>query len=245
MKGAVFLTSIGFFMLFTAMSADRLFESDTYPTSEGDLVITFIGHGSLMLTLGDKVIHVDPWSRLADYTRMPDADLILITHEHRDHLDNKAINEVRKDDTLILANMEAALSVDKAEGIRNGQKRTIVDLSIEAFPAYNLVHKRPDERPYHPKGKGNGYIIGFAGKRIYIAGDTENIPEMNDIGPIDIAFIPVNLPYTMSLEMAVDAARMIHPKILYPYHYGETDIGRLTGMLRNEPDIEVRIRPMK
>lgn len=232
-------------VLCTGVSADQLFETDTFRTTEGDLVITFIGHGTLMLTLGDKVIHVDPWSKLADYSIMPDADLVLITHEHRDHLDKKAIKEIRKNDTFILANLAAASAVEKAKGIRNGQKHTAKGLLIEAFPAYNLVHKRPDGSLYHPKGNGNGYVINLAGMRIYIAGDTENIPEMNNLGSIDIAFIPVNLPYTMNLEMAADAARMIRPKVLYPYHYGETDIAQLTEMLENEPDIEVRIRPMK
>ncbi len=244
MKRLLFTAIAVLFLFSTAMSADLSFESDIFPTSMGELAITFIGHGTLMLDCGGAIVHVDPWSKLADYSRLPDADLVLVTHEHRDHLDIKAIGEVRKKNTVILANPEAALTVEGAKSIGNGQTRTAVGLAVEAVPAYNIVHKRPDGTPYHPRGVGNGYVIGFGGLTIYIAGDTENIPEMDSLGPVDIAFIPVNLPYTMTLEMAVDAAKKIRPKVLYPYHFGETDIGKLPGMLIDEPGIEVRIRRM-
>ncbi len=245
MKTAIFIVSMFSLLFATTVSSDPSFESDVFPTLEGNLVITFIGHGTLMLDCGGKIVHVDPWSRLADYSQLPDADLILITHEHRDHLDKKAIDEVRKKDTVVLANPAAALSVEGAIIMENGNKRTIIGLSIAAVPAYNIVHKRPNGNPYHLKGSGNGYIVEFGGKRIYIAGDTEDIPEMKNLGPVDIAFLPVNLPYTMTLEMAANAARMIRPKVLYPYHFGETDIGKLVGILKDEPDLEVRIRRMK
>jgi L-ascorbate metabolism protein UlaG (beta-lactamase superfamily) len=245
MKIGIFTIAMILLTFSTVLSTGRMFESDTIATPEGDIVITFIGHGTIMLAMGGKVIHVDPWSRLADYSQLPDADLILITHEHRDHLDSKAIKEIRGGDTVVLANPAAASAVEGSEVMENGQKRTVSGFSIEAVPAYNIVHKRQDGNPFHPKGNGNGYVIGFGGKRIYIAGDTENIPEMKKLGQIDIAFIPVNLPYTMTLEMAADAARSIRPKILYPYHFGETRIEKLVGMLENESGIEVRIRPMK
>jgi L-ascorbate metabolism protein UlaG (beta-lactamase superfamily) len=245
MKIAVISAAMILVVVSAVMAADRRFESDTFSTQEGDLVITFIGHGTLMLNLGGKVVHVDPWTNLADYSQLPDADLILVTHEHRDHLDIKAIEEIRTQRTLILANPAAASAIERSESMVNGQKRTVLGLSIEAVPAYNIIHKRQDGSPFHPKGNGNGYVIDFGGKRIYIAGDTENIPEMKMLGNIDIAFIPVNLPYTMTLEMAADAARTIRPGILYPYHFGETRIEELAGMLKGESDIEVRIRPMK
>jgi len=245
MKTAILTASVFSLLFATTVSAGQSFQTDIFSTSGGNLVITFIGHGTLMLDCGGKIVHVDPWSRLADYSRLPDADLILITHEHRDHLDPKAIDEVRTKDTVVLANPAAALSVEGSIILENGNKRTAVGLPVTAVPAYNIVHKRSGGNPYHPKGSGNGYIVGFGGMRIYIAGDTEDIPEMKTLGPVDIAFIPVNLPYTMTLEMAANAARMIRPKVLYPYHFGDTEIEKLVGMLEGEPDLEVRIRKMK
>jgi L-ascorbate metabolism protein UlaG (beta-lactamase superfamily) len=245
MKTVVFTASV-FSLLFTlGVSADRAFVSDAFPTPDGELVITFIGHGTLMMDCGGKIVHVDPWSRLADYSRLPDADLILVTHEHRDHLDNKAISEVRRKNTVILANPAAARSIEGSLEMKNGERQTVIGLSVDAVPAYNILHHRPDGTLYHPRGSGNGYILVFGGKRIYIAGDTEDIPEMKDVGPVDIAFLPVNLPYTMTIEMAANAARTIGPKVLYPYHFGETRIEKLVDMLKDEPDIEVRIRSMK
>jgi len=245
MKVFVFSAALIFFSLSAVVSAGRAYVTDTIPTPRGDIVITFIGHGTLMLEMGEKVIHVDPWSSLADYSELPEADLILVTHEHRDHLDLKAVEEIRGPDTLVLANPAAAEAIDGAVSMENGQKRTVSDITVEAVPAYNIEHRRENGDPFHPRGNGNGYVIGFGGKRLYIAGDTENIPEMKDLGRIDIAFLPVNLPYTMTVGMAAEAARIIHPGILYPYHYGETQIEELADMLADEPGIEVRIRPMK
>ena len=115
----------------------------------------------------------------------------------------------------------------------------------DAVPAYNLVHKRESGEPFHPKGQGNGYVITFGDKRVYVAGDTENTPEMKALKNIDIAFLPMNLPYTMTPEMVADAARAFKPKILYPYHFGKTDTARLVALLQDQPEIEVRIRKME
>lgn len=221
------------------------FEADVIPTSGGDLEITFIGHGTLMLRHGGKVIHVDPWTQLADYGKLPKADLILITHEHRDHLDIKAIETVRKNGTEIVASEAAAKQIKGASVLKNGASGTWLGVPVEAVPAYNLVHMRSPGVPYHPKGTGNGYIIRFADKRVYVAGDTENTPEMKALRDIDVAFLPVNLPYTMTPEMAADAAKAFRPKVLYPYHYGETDLRRLVELLQGEKGIEVRIRKMQ
>ena len=128
--------------------------------------------------------------------------------------------------------------------MRNGDKQTIAGLPIEAVPAYNILHKREDGQPFHPKGVGNGYILTFGDTRLYLAGDTENIPEMKNLQDIDIAFLPMNLPYTMTPEMVADAAKMFMPRILYPYHYGNTDVTKLVDLLKAEKDIEVRIRKM-
>jgi L-ascorbate metabolism protein UlaG (beta-lactamase superfamily) len=225
--------------------AAQAFEKDIIPTSGGNLEITFIGHGTLMFAFGGKVVHVDPWSQLADYGKLPKADLVLITHEHRDHLDLKAIEAVRKDQTVIVAPETAAKQIKGAVAMNNGDAKTFSGFPVEAVPAYNLEHMRSPGVPYHPKGAGNGYVIAFADKRVYIAGDTENAPELKALRNIDIVFLPMNLPFTMTPEMVADATKALRPKILYPYHFGETDVQKLVTLLQSEKDIEVRIRKMK
>jgi len=229
---------------FTA-AAQEQFETDTIKTSAGDLKITFIGHGTLMLTLGKKVIHVDPWSRLADYTRMPKADIILVTHEHRDHFDLKALEVLRTKNTVLVLTETCASRIKGGIVMRNGDVKTIQGLKIEAVPAYNIVHMRSEGRPFHPKGVGNGYVITLGNKRVYVAGDTENTPDMKKIKDIDIAFLPMNLPYTMTPEMVADAAKAFKPKLLYPYHYGKTDTSKIVDLLKDVKEIEVFIRKMK
>ncbi len=222
-----------------------MFETDTVNTSEGSLAIVFVGHGSLVFTFAGKTIYVDPVSREADYSKHSKADIILVTHEHGDHLDPEAIAALRKDSTKIILTGKCLAKVPDGAVMKNGDTMTVEGLRIEAVPAYNIVHKRPTGEPFHPKGDGNGYVIIFGDKRVYVAGDTENIPEMKDLKGIDIAFLPMNLPYTMTPEMVVDAARSFMPKILYPYHYGETDTSKLVTLLADEKSIEVRIRRMK
>ncbi len=220
-------------------------ETDTITTSAGDLKITFIGHGTLMFAFGDTIVHVDPVSREADYRTMPKADLILVTHEHGDHLDPAAIAAIRQEGTTVILTEKCAPAVPGGIVMRNGDVRTVEDLKIEAVPAYNIAHKRPTGEPFHPRGQGNGYVITFGGTRVYVAGDTENIPETKQLKDIAVAFLPMNLPYTMTPEMAAAAARAIRPKILYPYHYGETDTSELVGLLEGDRSIEVRIRDLK
>lgn len=225
--------------------ATGTFEKDVVKTVAGNLEITFIGHGSLMLKSGGKIIHVDPYSKLADYAKLPKADLVLLTHEHQDHLDLMALQQVTKADTAVVLTEKCAEKVTGGIIMHNGDTRNVKEINIEAVPAYNIVHKRDNGQPFHPKGTGNGYVLTFAGKRVYIAGDTENIPEMTRLKQIDIAFLPMNLPYTMTPEMVADAAGSFKPKVLYPYHYGETDPARLVTLLKGGPEIEVRIRRMK
>ena len=245
MKFSVLLTAFTIFLFTAGPVASKSFQVDRIPTSSGDLEITFVGHGTLVLGFNDKVIHVDPFGKLTDYEKMPDADLILITHEHRDHLDPAAIKAIRTNSTIIVTNPASGSKLEGARIMENGQKETVLGLLIEAVPAYNVVHKRDTGEPFHPPGRDNGYIITFGGKRVYIAGDTENIQEMKNLGPVDIAFIPANLPYTMTPEMAADAARKVRPRILYIYHYGETDVTQITKLLSDVPEIEVRVRSMK
>ena len=225
--------------------AGKTFEVDKIKTSAGDLEITFIGHGTLMFKFGDKIIHVDPVSREADYTLLPRGDLVLITHEHGDHLDPEVLNLVRKENTKIVLTEKCFAKIEEGIVMKNGEVKTFDGIKVEAVPAYNLVHKRDSGQPFHPKGEGNGYVITFADKKVYVAGDTENIPEMKALKNIDVAFLPMNLPYTMTPEMVADAAKTFKPKILYPYHYGKTDTKKLVELLKSVKDIEVRIRSME
>jgi L-ascorbate metabolism protein UlaG (beta-lactamase superfamily) len=228
-----------------ATQARAAFETDTIKTAQGDLKITFIGHGTLMFSFGDKVIHVDPWEKLADYSKLPKADVILITHEHPDHLDLDALGKIRTDKTALILTKNCAQKVQGGQIMSNGDEKTVAGLKIEAVPAYNLVHKRDTGQPFHPKGVGNGYIITFGDKKVYVAGDTENTPEMKGLKGIDIAFLPMNLPYTMTPEMVADAAKAFKPKVLYPYHTGETDLSKLTQLMKGTDGVEVRVRKMK
>jgi gluconolactonase len=221
------------------------YEEDIIKTSIGYLKITFIGHGTLMFDFNSKIIHVDPVSREADYNELPKADLILITHEHNDHLDTKAIDVLRKATTSIVLTEACAERVAGGIIMQNGDVQTAEGMRIEAVPAYNIVHTRSNGQPFHPRGRGNGYIITFGDKRVYVAGDTENTAEMKSLKNIDIAFLPMNLPYTMTPEMVADAAKAFEPKILYPYHYGKTDPNLLVNLLKDSKTIEVRIRKMR
>jgi L-ascorbate metabolism protein UlaG (beta-lactamase superfamily) len=235
------------FVLFVSLSAFSKEdpENDIIKTSAGDLEITFVGHGTLMMQCAGKVIHIDPFSSLVDYRKLPKADILLITHHHGDHLDLNAIELLRTEKTVILLTSKGAEQVKGGTVMKNGDVRSVLGTKIEAVPAYNIVQKRPDGTPFHPKGEGNGYIVTIGETRIYVAGDTENTPEMKAMKNIDVAFLPMNLPYTMTPEMVADAARAFRPKILYPYHYGETDPGKLVDLLKGTKEVEIRIRKMK
>ena len=244
MSKFLFITSIAG-MLFLLVAVASAFETDVFKTPAGDLKITFIGHGTLMFQFAGKTIHVDPVSQETDYTKLPKADLIMVTHEHSDHLDLKAIETVRTAKTEMVLNETAAMKLKGGMVMKNGDVKTVQGIRIKAVPAYNIVHMRSPGVPFHPKGVGNGYIMTFGDKRVYIAGDTENTPEMKALKTIDIAFLPMNLPYTMTPEMVADAAKAFRPKVLYPYHYSDTDVSKLTALLKNEKGLEVRIRKMK
>lgn len=224
--------------------AQTQFEVDTISTSAGDLDITFLGHGTLMFTFNGNVIHIDPFSQVADYAALPKADLVLITHDHGDHLDPAALGHIRTEKTTLLIAESCAGKVKGGTVMKNGDVQTFKDIRIEAVPAYNIVNKRGNGQPYHPQGAGNGYILTFGDTRVYVAGDTENTPEMKALKDIAVAFLPMNLPYTMTPEMVADAAKAFRPGILYPYHFGDTDTSQLVTLLQDERDIEVRIRKM-
>ena len=238
---SILLITLSAACLALAASGDK-FETDIIKTDGGDLKITFIGHGTLMFHYKDMVIHVDPFSRVADYAQLPKADLVLITHEHGDHLDQEALAQVRTPNTTVVLTEICAKQVEGGVVMRNGDTQVIDGLPIEAVPAYNIRHERAKGMPFHPPGHGNGYVIAFGDVRVYVAGDTEDIPEMAALEGIDYAFLPMNLPYTMTPEMVADAARSFQPKVVYPYHFGSTETSKLVTLLQDEPGIEVRIR---
>ena len=224
------------------MAAD--FASDSFRTPAGkELTITFIRHGSLLLSYAGKQIQVDPISEYADYSAFPKADLILITHAHGDHLDLKAIEALRKTETAVIANPESAEKVGAiAQVMRNGDSQTWQGVRIEAVPAYNTTEGRDK---FHPKGRDNGYVLDFDGFRVYIGGDLEDIPELSELKAIDVAFLPVNQPYTMTPEQAAHAARVIKPKVLYPYHYSQTPVAETLPALLEGSGVELRIRALQ
>jgi L-ascorbate metabolism protein UlaG (beta-lactamase superfamily) len=217
---------------------------DRISSSAGDVEMHFIGHGSLMFRVNDFCIHIDPVRSSGNYATLPKADLILVTHEHYDHLDTKLIADLRKKETVLLCNQKCTPEVPWGQAMNAGESRIVGKIRIEAVPAYNIVNMRAPGQPFHPKGSGIGFILIIGDKRFYIAGDTENTLEMKALRNIDVAFLPMNLPYTMTPEMVADAAGSFRPKILYPYHYGDTKTEMLVKLLK-DTDIEVRIRNLK
>ncbi len=209
-----------------------------FTTGPDSFAIHMFGHASLMFEYNNLIIHVDPYSSQANYDQVPDADIILVTHGHGDHYDIGAISKIKSDSTILICTQEVKNKNTYAGNIHvlaNGDSMAVKNVPVKAVPAYNIVNGS-----YHTKGVGNGYILTLGEKQIYIAGDTENIPEMNDLGKTDIAFLPMNLPYTMTPEMAADAAKMVQPDILYIYHFGNSDTASLRSLLSDQ-QIEIRI----
>lgn len=200
--------------------------SDMIKGGSGDIAIYPVQHASLALKGGGKVIYSDPVGDVSAYADLPKPDLILITHEHGDHYNAETLGGLMGENTKLLANpavfdMLPADIKSRATKIGNGETTTIIDLSISAIPAYNSTE---DRKKYHPEGRDNGYVLSLDGKRIYIAGDTEDIPEMRALTGIDLAFIPMNLPYTMDVEQAASGVSAFAPKVVYPYHYKGSDV---------------------
>jgi L-ascorbate metabolism protein UlaG (beta-lactamase superfamily) len=208
-------------------------------TTEGDITITPIMHASLQLEHGGKVIHVDPTSQ-GDYSKAKQADLILVTDIHGDHLDPAAISPIRKAGAPVVAPAAAAPKIENATVIANGESKTLAGISVEAVPMYNLQRGPAAGQLFHTKGRGNGYILTLGGKRVYIAGDTECIPEMRALKNIDIAFVPMNLPYTMPPSEAAECVKAFKPKVVYPYHYRGQNTEEFKTALAGEK-IEVRL----
>lgn len=220
-------------------------KEDLYFTVNGKkVVVQPLIHASLRIQYDGLEIEVDPVGKLGnrttDYSTFPKADIILVTHEHHDHLDPEAIRELSKEGTVVIANSNSAGILGFGDVMSNGQHKSLKGgIEVKAVPAYNIS---PDRLQFHPKGRDNGYVLALDGLKIYIAGDTENIPEMKELGDIDIAFLPCNLPYTMTPAQLIEAAETIRPKTLYPYHFGDTDLSGITPALAPE-GIYVRICP--
>lgn len=238
------ISSIIFFAMAIPSFSQKYPAFDTFKTSAGEVEMHFIGHGSLMFKIGNYIIYVDPVSSEGNYENRPEADLILVTHEHYDHLDPDLVGKLRKNETVMFSTEKVASQVNWAGIMKAGDKKTAGAITVEAVPAYNIVNMRAQGQPFHPKGNGLGFILTIGDKRIYVAGDTENTPEMKALKNIDVAFLPMNLPYTMTPEMVADAAKAFKPGVLYPYHYGETDTNKIIELLK-DTGITVKIRNLK
>jgi L-ascorbate metabolism protein UlaG (beta-lactamase superfamily) len=226
-------------------AAQDVVKRDVIATSQGDLEIFFIGHASLMMTFGGKIIHVDPYGKMGNYWTLPRADLVLFTHDHNDHFDLDALQKIQQQETVVILPPICSDRVPEGWIMTNGESLSVLGIHIQAVPAFNVVQRRDNGELYHPPGIGNGYVLTFADRRIYIAGDTENIAAMKSLKHIDCAFLPMSPPSTMTPAMAADAARTIKPKILYPYHTKDTDPQDLVALLRDMPEVEVRTRRMR
>ena len=216
-------------------------DADTLTSGQEDLRVTPILHGSVQLEHGDLVVHVDPWSR-GDYSDAPKADLILVTDIHGDHLDAEAIENLRQDGTALVAPAAVIEKLGWGTVLANGETREVAGVQIEAVPMYNLKRGPEEGSLYHEKGRGNGYVLTMGGQRVYLAGDTACIPEMKALQEIDVAFVPMNLPYTMTPQEAAECVAAFRPKIVYPYHYRGSDLALFEAGLAEVPDVEVRIR---
>ena len=225
----------------TTACGQKSYEVDEFTTKSGKTVkFHALMHSCIRIEFDGKEIQIDPvlklGNRTVDYAAMPKADYLFVTHEHGDHYDANAIKLLSTDKTQLVMNKRCAEMYGAGRVMTNGDRLQLADMSVEAVPAYNNTEGRTQ---FHPKGRDNGYILTIDGLRIYIAGDTEDIPEMSQIKDIDIAFLPCNQPYTMTPEQLVRAAKVIKPKVLFPYHYGQTDLSTIAEQLKG---IDVRIR---
>jgi L-ascorbate metabolism protein UlaG (beta-lactamase superfamily) len=236
------------FILFACTVKAQNAAPDVLPTSQGNLTIQPLNHASLVLSLDNLTIYVDP-TMAADYKGIKAPDIILVTDIHGDHFDTAKLYSLFSPNTIFIAPQAVAAKVTKASGhmqvLANGQTTTQGGITIEAIPMYNLPANPND--PRHPKGRGNGYVLTIGGKKLYISGDTQGIPEMRALTGIDVAFVCMNLPYTMDINEAADAVLAFKPRIVYPYHYrgqgGLSDVAAFKAKVEaGDKHIEVRLR---
>ncbi len=242
------LPFLALFLFGLAAMAQRP-EPDQIKTNDGDLLIQPVLHGTLVLSLNDQVIYVDPYGGGAAFEGLSKPSLILITDIHGDHLDEKTLDALGVEGIPIIAPQAVRDQMSEkykksTTVLNNGEKDKTHGFTVEAIPMYNLP-EAPDEK--HVKGRGNGYVLDLAGKRVYLSGDTEDIPEMRNLKDIDIAFVCMNLPYTMDINQAASAVLEFKPKIVYPYHYrGRPDMSDTSAFKeivdQGGQDIEVRLK---
>jgi L-ascorbate metabolism protein UlaG (beta-lactamase superfamily) len=231
------------FAIFALLASSSVAQSNrpsqTFETSVGPVKVTPLYHASMLIEAGGKNIYIDP-VKPANFGGLPKADLILITDIHGDHMDPEAIAAISKSGTQIFAPSAVVATVTTAAAISNGETKSWAGWSIEAIPMYNLKRGPEPGKLYHDKGRGNGYVLTYGGKRFYISGDTEGIPEMRALKNIDVAFLCMNLPYTMPPDEAADAVKAFHPKIVIPYHCNGSDLAVFETALKGT-GIEVRL----
>ncbi len=222
-------------------------QADEVQTSKGLLRLRPLYHGSVMLEFGGRVIYADPWGQ-ADFTGLPQADMILISHTHADHMDPALLKTLRKDSTIIVTSEAVNDTLNGCCGIpetlRNGEKKMFLGIEIEAVPMYNLVFGPTPGKPWHHRGIGNGYILNFGDTRVYFSGDTECTPEMKALKNISIGFIAMNPPRTMPVAEAAACVKEFHPKVVYPYHYRGQNTQEFADALKGT-GIEVRLRKLE
>lgn len=223
---------------------EPVISGDAVPTSQGELIIHPLNHATFVMQWGGKLLYVDPVGGAARFEGLPAPRVIFITDIHGDHLNADTLKAVVQPDTVIVApqavkDMLPAELQSATQVLANGATTTVEGIGVEAIPMYNLT---ADRLQYHTKGRGNGYVLTMGGKRIYIAGDTEDIPEMRQLRDIDVAFIPMNLPFTMTVAQAADAVREFKPKIVYPYHFRGSDMDEFTRLVGTDAGVEVRVR---
>jgi L-ascorbate metabolism protein UlaG (beta-lactamase superfamily) len=233
------LCSTGVFLLGMAPLAHAAAQPQEFATSAGPVKITPLNHASTLIEAGGQVIYLDP-AKPVKFSGLPRADLILITDIHGDHMDPDSIKDVSKSGTEIMAPPAVVQTVTTAKPIGNGETKSWQSWTVEAIPAYNLKRGPTPGKLFHDKGRGNGYVLTYGGKRFYFSGDTEGVPEMRALQNIDVAFVCMNLPYTMPPEEAAEAVKAFHPKVVIPYHYRGSDLSVFQKALQGT-GIEVRL----
>jgi L-ascorbate metabolism protein UlaG (beta-lactamase superfamily) len=224
-------------------------QTEVVKTTAGELRITPLYHGSVMLEFQGHIIHIDPWSQ-ADYTGLPPADLIVVTHTHADHLDRMMIDSLHKPSTIIVSSPAGAdtLNCSPACGsvvpVGNGDKQRLLGIEFEGVAMYNLTQGPEPGKLFHHKGVGSGYILTFGGTRVYLSGDTECVPEIKSLQNIGIAFLAMNPPKTMTTAEAAACVQAFRPTIVYPYHYRGSDTQEFADALKHVP-VEVRLRKLE
>lgn len=238
-----FILLVGICPCPTIIAAGPNLTGDRFDSEQGEIIVHPINHATFVISWSGKTIYVDPVGGAGKFEGLPKPDLVLVTDIHGDHLSAETLQSVTQANSQIVAPEAVAKTFsstlsEKTTVLRNGESKTLSDIKIEAIPMYNLT---PDRLKFHSKGRGNGYVLTLGKKRFYISGDTEDIPEMRALKNIDVAFVCMNLPYTMTVDQAADAVRAFKPKVVYPYHYRGSDLEKFKTLV-GDSGIEVRIR---